>query len=272
MYDGMVRPREVGHNIYILCHQLAQQHNRSLPHAAPLNILTSADFDLLASKAAVSSLAESYVKSASALRYYESHTAQIEIVRDNRTLERITFPVPQICGYLTHETKTHVYQNSEQDERGSKIPAFFQLVDDLFDEMNWQRELQTKPLLYSISRHMSFWSSIEFELSCLVSFLVILSTNAPQHDAASKQPETMLVQNDTAAASDVIDSSELGHRLIITFIAMFGSTLLVLRPRIAHFWSLLLICITLLMIDTIGMKGTLKLLGFLLHTEFSGPE
>lgn len=58
--DGVgVSPKEVGHNIYILCHQLAQ-HNRDL--AGLLKPHESLD-----------------CKMAQALQYYASHTAQIEV-------------------------------------------------------------------------------------------------------------------------------------------------------------------------------------------------
>lgn len=141
---------------------------------------------------------DSYVKYATALRYYEENTAQIEIVRDNRLLERITFRKPQICSYLTDETKTRVYQNAELDERGSKIPAFFQLIDALFNEMNWQRMLQTRyTFLYSISRHMSTWSSWEFYLSCIVSLIVIISTTSSfeQSNTSSSSLVVEVLQN-----------------------------------------------------------------------------
>lgn len=62
--DVSVSPREVGHNIYILCHQLAQ-HNKEL--AALLKASEdpqSANFD---------------AKMSQALMYYATHTAQIEV-------------------------------------------------------------------------------------------------------------------------------------------------------------------------------------------------
>lgn len=62
--DVSVSPREVGHNIYILCHQLAQ-HNKEL--SALLKACEdpqSANFD---------------AKMSQALMYYATHTAQIEV-------------------------------------------------------------------------------------------------------------------------------------------------------------------------------------------------
>lgn len=58
--DEGVSPKEVGHNIYILCHQLAQ-HNKEL--AA---LLKPSDFNIDPG-------------TNQALIYYNNHTAQIEV-------------------------------------------------------------------------------------------------------------------------------------------------------------------------------------------------
>ena len=39
------------------------------------------------------------------LDYYANHTAQIEIVRHDRAMEQIVFPIPEMCEYLTGDTK-----------------------------------------------------------------------------------------------------------------------------------------------------------------------
>lgn len=63
--DASVSPREVGHNIYILCHQLSQ-HNKELA-----NLLKACEDQ---------PQANNYnVKMNKALHYYASHTAQIEV-------------------------------------------------------------------------------------------------------------------------------------------------------------------------------------------------
>lgn len=101
--DDSVSPKEVGHNIYILCHQLAQ-HNKDL--AQYLRQSDTSNFD---------------EKSQSALVFYANHTAQIEIVRNDRTLEQIVFPIPEICEYLTNDTKVKVLNTAELDDQGSKV-------------------------------------------------------------------------------------------------------------------------------------------------------
>ncbi|XP_061730774.1 inositol 1,4,5-trisphosphate receptor type 1 isoform X10 [Nerophis ophidion] len=157
-------PQNVGHNIYILAHQLAR-HNKELQ--------------------AMLKPGGTYGEGDEALEFYAKHTAQIEIVRLDRTMEQIVFPVPNICEFLTHESKLRVYYTTERDEQGSKINDFFLRSEDLFNEMNWQKKLRgtqeatgntntvpSQPILYWCSRNMSFWSSISFNLAVLMNLLV----------------------------------------------------------------------------------------------------
>lgn len=68
--------------------------------------------------------------------------ACVQIVRLDRTMEQIVFPVPNICEFLTQESKLRVYYTTERDEQGSKINDFFLRSEDLFNEMNWQKKLR----------------------------------------------------------------------------------------------------------------------------------
>lgn len=104
-----------------------------------------------------------------ALEYYASHTAQIEvttfdtwnemrascsrecyvtcsvlfqIVRHDRTLEQIVFPIPEMCEYLTEETKLKVLHTAERDDQGSKVSDFFERTEDMLHEMQWQKKLR----------------------------------------------------------------------------------------------------------------------------------
>lgn len=68
----------------------------------------------------------------------------VQIVRQDRTMEEIVFPVPNICEFLTTESKLRIYYTTERDEQGSKINDFFLRAEDLFNEMNWQKKLRGK--------------------------------------------------------------------------------------------------------------------------------
>ncbi|XP_071054904.1 inositol 1,4,5-trisphosphate receptor isoform X3 [Onthophagus taurus] len=153
--DNGVSPRDVGHNIYILFYQLAQ-HNKDL--AALLKPTDPATDQ----------------KTADALRFYEKRTAQIEIVRQDRTLERIVFPIPEICEYITEDTKGKVLNTVEKDDQGSKVCEFFERTDSMFNEMKWQKKLRGQSILYWVSNYMSLWSNILFNCAVLINLIMAL--------------------------------------------------------------------------------------------------
>ncbi len=144
-------PREVGHNLYILAHKLAK-FNKELSV-------------LIKSKDSQEN---------EALAYYAAHTAQIEIIREDRAMEQIVFPVPTVCEYLTKETKQRIFVSTQKDEQNSKITDFFSAVDSMWNEMKWQRKLRQQRWLYWFSSHMSLWSDISFNFAVLINLLVAI--------------------------------------------------------------------------------------------------
>ncbi|XP_056908962.1 inositol 1,4,5-trisphosphate receptor type 2 isoform X1 [Takifugu flavidus] len=151
-----IKPRDVGHNIYILAHQLAR-HSKVLQQS--LKPGSGSGFDPDNEKDA-------------AFHYYANHTAQIEIVRHDRTMEQIVFPVPNICEYLTEESKVRVFTSTERDDQGSKVNDFFQQFDNLYNEMRWQKKIRKNKALFWFSRNISLWGSISFYLACMVNIVV----------------------------------------------------------------------------------------------------
>lgn len=122
------------------------------------------------------------------------------------------FPVPNICEYLTEESKVRVFATTERDDQGSKVNDFFQKFDNLYNEMRWQKKIRSKAsysestscqmamavagggqlrltvvvpddeflfpvyaenkALFWFSRNISLWGSISFYLACLVNIAV----------------------------------------------------------------------------------------------------
>uniref|UniRef100_A0A673CXM9 Inositol 1,4,5-trisphosphate receptor n=1 Tax=Sphaeramia orbicularis TaxID=375764 RepID=A0A673CXM9_9TELE len=151
-----IKPRDVGHNIYILAHQLAR-HNKTLQQSLrPGTVLGSG------------SAMDLNNERDDALHFYAKHT----IVRNDRTMEQIVFPVPNICKYLTKESKTRVKETTERDDQGSKVNDFFQQFDNLYNEMRWQKKIQKNKVLFWFSRQISLWGSISFYLACLLNIAV----------------------------------------------------------------------------------------------------
>lgn len=121
-------------------------------------------------------------------------------------MEQIVFPVPNICEYLTEESKVRVFTTTERDDQGSKVNDFFQQFDDLYNEMRWQKKIRSglfysknncnnlSPVwvcarvirlmywcvfadnapLFWVSKHISLWGSISFNLAVLINLAVAL--------------------------------------------------------------------------------------------------
>ncbi|XP_059416055.1 inositol 1,4,5-trisphosphate receptor type 1-like isoform X2 [Carassius carassius] len=212
--DHAASPRNVGHNIYILAHQLSR-HNKELQI-----LLKPGGED-------------------QALEYYTEHTAQIEIVRQDRTMEQIVFPVPNICSFLTNESKLRVYYGTDRDEQGSKINDFFLHADDLFNEMRWQKKLRAQPVLYWCSRNMSFWSNVSFNLAVLINLLVAFFYPLDGMSESSLDPSLSLL-------------------LWVCLLGSLGFVLMSPRPNAVR---VLVICSVLQLGFSVGLQHMLTLLG-----------
>lgn len=179
--NSEVSPREVGHNIYILALQLSR-HNKQLQHLLkPVKRIQEEEAEGISSMLSLNNKQLSQMLKPSApaqeeeedpLAYYENHTSQIEIVRQDRSMEQIVFPVPAICQFLTEETKHRLFTTTEQDEQGSKVSDFFDQSSFLHNEMEWQRRLRSMPLIYWFSRRMTLWGSISFNLAVFINIII----------------------------------------------------------------------------------------------------
>ncbi|XP_078500366.1 inositol 1,4,5-trisphosphate-gated calcium channel ITPR3 [Lissotriton helveticus] len=175
-----VSPREVGHNIYILALQLSR-HNKQLQQLLkPVKRIQEEEESISSMLSLNNKQLTQMLKSTTPvqeeeedpLAYYEGHTAQIEIVRLDRSMEQIVFPVPNICEFLTEETKHRVFTTTEQDEQGSKVSDFFDQSDFLHNEMEWQRKLRSMPLMFWFSRRMTLWGTISFNLAVFINLII----------------------------------------------------------------------------------------------------
>lgn len=85
----------------------------------------------------------SYYSDLSLFRMYLLPSFHSQIVRNDRTLEQIVFPIPEICEYLTTDTKIKILNTAERDDQGSKVADFFDKAEEMFNEMKWQKKLRS---------------------------------------------------------------------------------------------------------------------------------
>jgi hypothetical protein len=76
-------------------------------------------------------------------------------------MEQIVFPVPNICEFLTRESKYRVFNTTERDEQGSKVNDFFQQTEDLYNEMKWQKKIRSECETWGAGRGRVTWPETE---------------------------------------------------------------------------------------------------------------
>lgn len=166
MRGTTVAAKQVGHALYILCHQLGQ-HDKAV----------QMELDRAISKRSLY---------ADAIKYYSDRTAQIEIVREGDEkdyLETVVFQIPPVCSFLTNDTKDRIFRTTEGDEKGSKVTNFFEQRDSLIYEMEWQKKLRNKPMLFSCSLYESFLANLVFNMILMINVVVALGYPSFEHVA-----------------------------------------------------------------------------------------
>jgi len=87
-------------------------------------------------------------------------------------MEEIVFPIPEICRFLTEETKKTTFFETEMDDKDSKIADFFERSESMYREMAWQEKLQAFPTLNWVTRRISTWDRIAFLLAVIMNIIV----------------------------------------------------------------------------------------------------
>ena len=86
----------------------------------------------------------------------------VQIVREDKRMEQIVFPVPTICSFLTRGSKDKVRETVGTDNQGSKVPDFANRVEKLFLEMKWQKNLKGMCCRLDWVTLPLFWASLPF--------------------------------------------------------------------------------------------------------------
>uniref|UniRef100_A0A665X7W7 Inositol 1,4,5-trisphosphate receptor n=1 Tax=Echeneis naucrates TaxID=173247 RepID=A0A665X7W7_ECHNA len=255
-----IKPKDVGHNIYILAHQVMKNGCLHELCVCPVSELYGLkDENLSSILARHNKILQQSLRPGSglgqgsgvdpdsekddALHYYANHTAQIEIVRHDRSMEQIVFPVPNICEYLTAESKVRVFTTTERDDQGSKVNDFFQQFDNLYNEMRWQKKIRKYKAMFWFSRHISLWGSISFYLACLLNIAVAVFY--PFGDDGDEGEDRFF---SIANSYGLCDLTEIGCSFIY---------------RCEHPWGILFFLVSLILraIYTMGLGPALLLLG-----------
>jgi len=109
-----------------------------------------------------------------ALGMYADVTDSIEIFR-NKKLEKVVFPIPPLCKYLSQSQKRQeLFENVQMDEQGSKLPHFYSIVQQNFEHMKWQIKLESVPWIFWLTENLRSCQNATLSLALLQNTIITL--------------------------------------------------------------------------------------------------
>uniref|UniRef100_A0A671RE91 Inositol 1,4,5-trisphosphate receptor n=1 Tax=Sinocyclocheilus anshuiensis TaxID=1608454 RepID=A0A671RE91_9TELE len=152
--SDQTRPKDVGHNIYILAHQVRFNSHCKTLCASPV-ILT--------------------LTNQSSFAFTTKHTASPQ--HGGGSSNNTTARIKVTSSFFTNQLVRvffFFFFFFLRAKRGSKVNDFFQQFDDLYNEMRWQKKIRNNAPLFWVSKHISLWGSISFNLAVLINLAVAL--------------------------------------------------------------------------------------------------
>ncbi|KAH9582493.1 hypothetical protein MS3_00007235 [Schistosoma haematobium] len=107
------------------------------------------------------------------LQHYTINTAQIEIVREDNRIERIVYPIPKICHYLTNSKKHQLLAINNMDNDYSKIPSLFKIIEEIYAEMLSAEHMLIHPWIHWFSLRSQWISDASFYRTLCLNCLLI---------------------------------------------------------------------------------------------------
>ncbi|TNN14277.1 Inositol 1,4,5-trisphosphate receptor type 2 isoform 2 [Schistosoma japonicum] len=109
----------------------------------------------------------------SCLQHYAVNTAQIEIIRADDKMERIIYPIPKICHYLTYSKKRQLLNISSMDDDFSKVPSLFKIIEEIYAEMLCAQRMLVHPWIHWFSLRSQWISDASFYRTLCLNCLLI---------------------------------------------------------------------------------------------------
>jgi len=115
-----------------------------------------------------------------AVEFFTTNAGSIEIKWDDK-LERVYFPIPPICQYLTEASRQRVLWGVNRESPGEKMMDFFTFTEELKAEMMHLEKMSTFQSISFISRNFESLKAVMLYLAFLINALLL-------YDVRTKDP------------------------------------------------------------------------------------
>ena len=109
-----------------------------------------------------------------ALEFFMHNTGCIEINWDEK-LERVYFPIPPVCSFLTEATIEKVKWTLNRETSGEKVQSFFEYTTEMHTEMVHLEEMSKNKFLAFLSLQSGNMKTIQLIVAVLINGLLLAS-------------------------------------------------------------------------------------------------
>ncbi len=122
------------------------------------------------------------IETVAGFEHMERLVGRIEILRHER-LERVYFPIPDICKSIAERDKRHILWSVERSTQQQKIESFFKLSNHVISELKHLEEVRKDPVFAVLNQRQSMLQSASFFLALLINLVIVLGYHAPRENA-----------------------------------------------------------------------------------------
>jgi len=106
--------------------------------------------------------------------FFSGNTGCIEIVRSDRTLDEVLFPVPVLCKWLTSKSKLKFMWDVDRSTPQKRIEDFVTRSEGLIYEMHHQEQMAKVGFLHMLTLNSGAMHTAMLTLGCAINLLIIL--------------------------------------------------------------------------------------------------
>merc|ERR1711943_56929 len=113
------------------------------------------------------------------VEFFLKNAGSIEIKWDTK-LERVYFPIPPICTYLTEASRQKVLWGVNRESPGEKMMGFFTYTEELQAEMVHLEKMSQVQAISWLSENFELTKGTMLNIAWLINFLLIYDIEATE--------------------------------------------------------------------------------------------
>ena len=121
-------------------------------------------------------------ESAESFGHYSSNTASIEIVREDKSLEEVLFPIPAMSRWLSQKSRDSCMWEVDRSTPQKRVEDFIKRSDGLTHEMHHNQRISQNRLFFNLHNHSNQIHQAMLVLGVLIN-IVIIATSLPDESA-----------------------------------------------------------------------------------------